>query len=672
MIIISILVTILNKLIYIFIAFQKYLFLIKTSTKFIENKSKLNKLNKNITILTKKFKYLLKTESNISDKSPIWVMIYNGIEKETPIINACLKSLISNAGNHTIYILDRNNYSKFISLPPLILEKFHKKIFNSSHLSEIIKIGLLFEYGGYWIDSSYFITTPISSINSSFFTLKLKSFKCKYEINKCLWDSSFLATSKNSFLATYVYNAIINYWKNYDFLIHNSLIDYFIYLAYKKEKQFKKIVDKIPLINCNIFSLQEKLNNIFNKEFFNCPFNKFEKIVNEKIIKSSNKTTYKYIIEYHKFNIKKTILKSINENKKYDFGIIGLWYGQNYGSMITYYALHQIIKKMGYSILMITNPLDFSKKKVNDKTNPYKFANIFYNISEKKKLNKLYEFNKECKGFLLGSDQLWNVDLSRPYKQMYFLGFVEDNCKKISYGTSFGKSYKGTKKEKEMTISNLRRFDKISVRDQLSYDICKNNFGLKDITQVCDPTFLCNFSDYEILIKMSKAKEDEQYLLAYILDPSSEIGHRLENLSEKKKLKIIIILDKLKERFNNNKKKIGLTGKGNIEIKDNVDILDWMWYYKHAKSVFTDSFHGTIFSIIFKKPFITLKNKIRGPERFISLLKPLALIHRLFDTEKCITHNSYLLDSCQYTIPYKKLEKIKEKSYHWLEKALKQ
>ena len=212
-----------NKLIYIFIAFQKYLFLIKTSTKFIENKSKLNKLNKNITILTKKFKYLLKTESNISDKSPIWVMIYNGIEKETPIINACLKSIISNAGNHTIYILDRNNYSKFISLPPLILEKFHKKIFNSSHLSEIIKIGLLFEYGGYWIDSSYFITTPISSINSSFFTLKLKSFKCKYEINKCLWDSSFLATSKNSFLATYVYNAIINYWKNYDFLIHNSL-----------------------------------------------------------------------------------------------------------------------------------------------------------------------------------------------------------------------------------------------------------------------------------------------------------------------------------------------------------------------------------------------------------------------------------------------------------------
>ena len=49
-----------------------------------------------------------------------------------------------------------------------------------------------------------------------------------------------------------------------------------------------------------------------------------------------------------------------------------------------------------------------------------------------------------------------------------------------------------------MTISNPRRFDKISVTVQLSYDICKNNFGLKDINEICEPTLLCNFSDYEI------------------------------------------------------------------------------------------------------------------------------------------------------------------------------
>ena len=254
---------------------------------------------------------------------------------------------------------------------------------------------------------------------------------------------------------------------------------------------------------------------------------------------------------------------------------------------------------------------------------------------------------------------------------MYFLGFADDDSKKISYGTSFGKPYKGTKEEKEISISNLRRFNKISVRDELSYEICKNDFGLKDITQVCDPTLLCDLSDYEALVNLSKAKESESYFLAYILDPNPEIGRRLEKLSVEKNLKLIIIFDKPHKKFQINKKKIKLTGKGNIVIKENVDILDWMWYYKHAKSIFTDSFHGTIFSIIFKKPFITLKNEKRGGERFISLLKPIGLINRLFDTEVCITNNSYLLDRCEYDIPYKRLEKIKEKSYLWLENALK-
>ena len=532
-------------------------------------------------------------------------------------------------------------------------------------------MGLLYKYGGYWIDSSYFLTIPFSSINSSLFTLKLKSSKCIDKIHKCLWVNNFLATSKKSFLPTYSFNAIINYWNKNNVLIDDSLIDYIIYFAYINEKQFKNVVDNIPFTNCDIYLLQKNLIKDFNKNYFKCPFNKLERVVNDKMFENSNITNYRYIIEKNKFITTKDKYKSINDNKKYDFGIIGLWYGENYGSIITYYALHQTIKKMGYSILMISNPLGYKKKKILDRTSPYKFGELFYNMSEKKKLNKLYEFNKECKGFLVGSDQLWNIELSRPYKQMYFLGFVDDECKKISYGTSFGMPYKGTNEEKEISLSNLRRFNKISVRDELSYDICKNKFGLKDIEQVCDPTLLCELSDYEKLVNISKAKESEPYLLAYILDPNPEIGYRLEKLSVDKNLKLIIIFDKLHKIFQKNKKKINLTGKGNIKIKENVDILDWLWYYKHAKSVFTDSFHGTIFAIIFQKPFITLKNKLRGAERFMSLLTPLGLIHRLFDTENCITDNSHLFDRCQYDIPYKKLEKIKEKSYHWLENALK-
>ena len=322
--------------------------------------------------------------------------------------------------------------------------------------------------------------------------------------------------------------------------------------------------------------LENELNNDFNQRFFNCPFNKLERRINEKDFENSKANNYRFIIETNKFMVNKDEFKSNNDNKKYDFGIIGVWYGENYGSIATYYALHQTIKKLGYSILMISNPLVGSPKNNSNSTSTYKFGELIYNISEKKSLDKLNEFNKECKGFLVGSDQLWNVRISRPYHQMHFLGFADDSCKKISYGTSFGKPYQGTKEEKEMTISNLRRFNKISVRDKLSYDTCTKSFRLKNITQVCDPTFLCDLSDYETLANISKAKENEPYLLAYILDPNSEMGHRLEKLSVDKNLKMIIILDKAHNLFQINKQKCNLTGKGNIKIKENVDIFDWM------------------------------------------------------------------------------------------------
>ena len=108
----------------------------------------------------------------------------------------------------------------------------------------------------------------------------------------------------------------------------------------------------------------------------------------------------------------------------------------------------------------------------------------------------------------------------------------------------------------------------------------------------------------------------------------------------------------------------------NIEIKKEVTLYDWMWYYSHADSVVTDSFHGTIFSLIFKKPFITLTNEKRGAARFVSLLTPLDLIYRLFNSPDALSENADLLDSLDYTEPDKKLDEIRNNSLNWLKNAI--
>jgi len=326
---------------------------------------------------------------------------------------------------------------------------------------------------------------------------------------------------------------------------------------------------------------------------------------------------------------------------------------------------------MGYSILMIDSPIASLRESRYDKCHPITIGRALYNISEQKPFDKLYEFNNNCEIFLLGSDQLWKPYLSRPYRQFFFLDFAYDNQKKISYGTSFGDLYNGNEDEIIITKKNLKRFNKISVRDELSLNITKNIFNLKNVAQVCDPTFICNYSEYENLVNKSNIHINYEYFLAYVLDPSEEKGHRLEKLSIDKNISIIIILDQPQNIWALNKKQLFLRGLGKILVAEKVDLNDFMWYFSHAKAIFTDSFHGTIFSIIFKKPFVTLRNDKRGGERFNSLLKPINLANRLFDNPSCINEAFHLYDSIDYQIPLKKLNKIKNFSYYWLQNALK-
>ena len=221
-----------------------------------------------------------------------------------------------------------------------------------------------------------------------------------------------------------------------------------------------------------------------------------------------------------------------------------------------------------------------------------------------------------------------------------------------------------------MQIKSLKRFSNISVRDKLSLNITKNIFGINNINQVCDPTLLCNFSEYEKLINNSNINQNGEYILAYILDPNKEIGHRLENLSIDKNITVIILLDEYHSIWEKNKKTLALRGIGKVILKEIVDLNAFMWYYSHSKAIFTDSFHGTVFSIIFKKPFITLRNYVRGGERFLSLLEPIDLRYRLFETPNCINDQYELYENINYTIPYQKLNKIRNFSLNWLKNSL--
>ena len=96
-------------------------------------------------------------------------------------------------------------------------------------------MGLLFKYGGYWIDSIYLIDTPLNKVNTTFFTIKIRFEHCfvkRHSFIKCLFSINFLAVPKNSFIATYGYIAILSYFKKYNNMISYFLLDYIFLIAY--------------------------------------------------------------------------------------------------------------------------------------------------------------------------------------------------------------------------------------------------------------------------------------------------------------------------------------------------------------------------------------------------------------------------------------------------------
>ena len=359
----------------------------------------------------------------------------------------------------------------------------------------------------------------------------------------------------------------------------------------------------------------------------------------------------------------------------YDVGIFGLWYGVNYGSQLTYYALNKVLKKEGYSTVMIANPLNPNMSKGQTFTceglpewHPISFAHRHeYKITPFYPLKDMGEMNALCKRFLIGSDQMWNYYLSSPYKYSYFFDFVSDEKPKISYATSMGGDvYRGPDEYKNQAGEYLSRFTAISVREDFSKDLVKKLFHL-EAEKVLDPVLLCGKDDFDELIQVS----DEKFIFAYILDPNPELGEVLLKAAEHTDKDLYVVFD-LRGNKEEQWKSLGVSSE-RIHFVDTPTSEEWISFFYNADFVITDSFHGTCFSILFDKPFYTKKNDKRGGKRFDELIKIAGIENQIFKTSREIVNTiseSGLKDDIDFSEIHRKIADSAETSRAWLRKAL--
>lgn len=354
--------------------------------------------------------------------------------------------------------------------------------------------------------------------------------------------------------------------------------------------------------------------------------------------------------------------------RKFDVAIMGVWSGCNYGSIMTYYALCRLVESFGLSVLMIDKPKLSASDPELKENHSRRFARENYKeISRSYPLRELKALNAHVDTFLIGSDQVWNYGISRNFGRSYFFDFVDDDKKKIAYASSFGHDgFFASRQEKQTTAHLLKRFDAISVRESKGVSICRDTFHVK-AEQVLDPVFAADPSIFDEIAARSNADEKEEYVVSYILDPTPQKRKALQYVANHFNCKLINMLDGVPWKFRENKEKLNLPN-----TVDNLQVEDWLYYFKHSRFVITDSCHGASFAILFKRPFVCIANKHRGLSRFESLLSLFQLKDRyVTDASDMINPGSReLLEDIDYDAVYQIMEKERIRSRRWLKDAL--
>ena len=267
---------------------------------------------------------------------------------------------------------------------------------------------------------------------------------------------------------------------------------------------------------------------------------------------------------------------------------------------------------------------------------------------------------KEYDAVIVGSDQLWTPAGIK--SKFYNLLFVPDKVKKISFATSFGVG-EVPPSQKNMTAQYLKRIEYISVRETRGAEIIKELTG-RDATVALDPTLLFTGDEWKEIFP-EKRIIDEPYILAYFLGSNEEHRDAVEQLKKDTGLKVITIpfMDVFVER--------DLTF-GDQRLFE-VGPIEFLNLIRGAEYICTDSFHGTVFSILNHKLFITFNrtsnsDKQTRNSRIDTLLGMLDLEKRRYQIGMRMKER--IDEPIDYSTVEQKLMEQRQKTLIFLNKAL--
>lgn len=371
-------------------------------------------------------------------------------------------------------------------------------------------------------------------------------------------------------------------------------------------------------------------------------------------------------------------------------GILTYCFGSNYGGTLQCFGLYNTLKKMGYDVKVINyipgriyslrgkyiNGSGIRKNIIRNLFNlkiilkklkiKLKYVNkilIKFELFRKKNLILTEKDNSieriiarnNFDYVIVGSDQVWNET------SKFFLNEVNNSkIQKISYAACSGTEFYNLKDEKYLQEA-LKKFKYISVRNQHTKKFVEKLIKISPKI-VCDPSILENYKDF-----LSKEKIKEKYIFTYIL------GADIKEGNEK-------VIEEIKKIYGNIKVvavgiPFAMSGGLNFypwadEVIYDAAPEDWLNYIKNAEFIYTDSYHGALFSMKFHKPFLAYYSEKNRAPRFMDLAERYNIDRYIVNTLEEAIEKESICKEIDYTEIDKLIDEHKKYSMDFLKRAL--
>ncbi|MDD4112286.1 MAG: polysaccharide pyruvyl transferase family protein [Herbinix sp.] len=359
-------------------------------------------------------------------------------------------------------------------------------------------------------------------------------------------------------------------------------------------------------------------------------------------------------------------------------GVVTFHSANNYGAVLQTWALQKVLKDLGvkpgvinYHPDIIDGLYDPMRLKRGLSRNLLRCKLYLRNKKSLTRYNKFHSFLKtrinligdyrtykelvdarlNLDAYIVGSDQVWNPTHIGGYNPAYYLEFAEPGSKRISYAASLGSDYVATKYKNDMEKA-LQSFSNISVRER-SIQTTISKLVDKPVEVVLDPTLLLNKEDYDEIKVTSKYKEP--YILVYSIEKNPQLIEFANRIS------VSLGMPILQRRPLN-----GLINQ--LEPFYTSDAGEFLGLIESAAYVITNSFHGTVFSILYGKPFASMLHTDTG-KRTEDLLTDLGLSsHILYDIKDFNNLDIFKIGNMEET--EEKILRLRESSMRFLKASL--